>query len=64
MELLELYKKEKVNPVGSCLPLLLQFPLLIVLYWVISGIASISNYYYLYSPLAGFDITKINSNFF
>lgn len=64
MELLELYKKEKVNPVGSCLPLLLQFPLLIVLYWVISGITNISNYYYLYSPFESFDITKINSNFF
>jgi 60Kd inner membrane protein len=29
MEMLELYKKEKVNPMGSCLPLLIQMPMLI-----------------------------------
>ncbi len=38
-------------------------PLLIVLYWVVSGITDISNYYYLYSPLASFDISKINTTF-
>lgn len=31
----ELYKKEKVNPVGGCLPLLLQFPVFLALYWVL-----------------------------
>lgn len=63
MELLELYKKEKVNPAGSCLPLLIQLPLLIVLYWTISWITSISNYYYLYWFQSDFDISKINPNF-
>lgn len=63
MELLELYKKEKVNPMWSCFPLLLQLPLLIVLYWIISWITSAANYYYLYSPLKDFDIASINSNF-
>ncbi len=33
-ELMELYKKEKVNPLSSCLPLLIQLPLLIALYHV------------------------------
>ncbi|MHB1543010.1 MAG: membrane protein insertase YidC [Gammaproteobacteria bacterium] len=32
---LELYKKEKVNPVSGCLPMLLQFPIYIALYWVL-----------------------------
>lgn len=32
---LELYKKEKVNPVSGCLPVLLQFPIYIALYWVL-----------------------------
>ncbi len=33
-ELMELYKKEKVNPLSSCLPLILQLPLLFTLYRV------------------------------
>jgi YidC/Oxa1 family membrane protein insertase len=32
--MMELYQKEKFNPFGGCLPLLLQFPLLIALYQV------------------------------
>ncbi len=64
MELMNLYKAEQVNPLGSCLPLLIQMPLLIVLYWVVLGITDFSNYYYLYSPLASFDIAKINTEFF
>ncbi len=35
-KIMELYKKEGVNPMGSCLPLLIQMPILIGLYWVIS----------------------------
>jgi YidC/Oxa1 family membrane protein insertase len=30
-----LYKKEKVNPAGGCLPMLLQMPVFIALYWVL-----------------------------
>jgi YidC/Oxa1 family membrane protein insertase len=33
--MMELYKKEKVNPVGGCLPMLIQLPFFIALYWVI-----------------------------
>lgn len=32
-EMMELYKKEKVNPLGGCLPILLQMPIFIALYW-------------------------------
>ncbi|MBE4601531.1 membrane protein insertase YidC [Vibrio navarrensis] len=32
-EMMELYKKEKVNPLGGCLPLVLQMPIFIALYW-------------------------------
>lgn len=32
---MELYKQEKVNPVSGCLPILLQIPVFIALYWVI-----------------------------
>lgn len=33
--MMELYKKEKINPVAGCLPVLVQFPIYIALYWVL-----------------------------
>lgn len=33
--LMELYKKEKINPLGGCLPILVQIPVFIALYWVL-----------------------------
>lgn len=33
--MMDLYKKEKVNPLGGCLPMLIQLPFFIALYWVI-----------------------------
>ena len=35
MALMELYKKEKINPVGGCLPVLVQIPVFLALYWVL-----------------------------
>jgi YidC/Oxa1 family membrane protein insertase len=32
---MELYKREKINPLGGCLPLLVQIPVFLSLYWVI-----------------------------
>ena len=32
--MMELYRKEKVNPAGGCLPLLFQMPIFLALYWV------------------------------
>ena len=32
---MELYQKEKVNPVAGCLPMLIQFPVFIAFYWVL-----------------------------
>lgn len=37
-ELLKFYREHKINPLGGCLPLLLQAPVFIVLYRVISGL--------------------------
>lgn len=34
-EMMNLYKKEKVNPMGGCLPMLVQIPVFIALYWVL-----------------------------
>jgi YidC/Oxa1 family membrane protein insertase len=35
-ETMGLYKKEKVNPVGGCFPMLIQMPVFIALYWVLN----------------------------
>jgi YidC/Oxa1 family membrane protein insertase len=35
-EMMSLYKKEKVNPLGGCLPILIQIPVFMALYWVLS----------------------------
>ncbi len=32
--MMDLYRKEKVNPMGGCFPLLLQMPIFLALYWV------------------------------
>lgn len=32
---MEIYKKEKINPLGGCLPMLVQVPVFISLYWVL-----------------------------
>lgn len=37
VEMMDLYKKEKVNPLGGCLPILVQIPVFIALYWVLLG---------------------------
>ncbi len=34
-EMMNLYRKEKINPLGGCLPLLLQMPVFLALYWVL-----------------------------
>lgn len=34
-EMMKLYKEEKINPLGGCLPILIQMPVFIALYWVI-----------------------------
>ncbi len=34
-EMMALYKKEKINPLGGCLPMLLQIPVFIGLYWAL-----------------------------
>ena len=33
--MMELYKKEKINPMGGCLPILVQIPVFISLYWML-----------------------------
>ena len=34
-EMMQIYKKDKINPLGGCLPILIQIPVFIALYWVL-----------------------------
>ncbi|MBP6921437.1 membrane protein insertase YidC [Candidatus Gracilibacteria bacterium] len=66
MKMMELYKKEGVNPLGSCLPILIQIPILIVLYQVILNISNPGNLAHLYDFdwLQNFRNITLNTNFF
>lgn len=33
--MMEMYKKEKINPIGGCLPIIVQMPVFIALYWML-----------------------------
>ncbi|HEY7839989.1 MAG TPA: membrane protein insertase YidC, partial [Gammaproteobacteria bacterium] len=33
--MMQIYKEEKINPFGGCLPILIQIPVFIALYWVL-----------------------------
>jgi membrane protein insertase Oxa1/YidC/SpoIIIJ len=64
MKLMELYKAEKVNPMGSIGFLLIQMPILLVMYNIILHIKDPSNFYYLYEALSRFDLQTVSYNFF
>ena len=36
-EMMALYREKKINPLGGCLPILIQIPVFIALYWVLLG---------------------------
>jgi len=41
--MMELYKTEKINPLGGCLPIIVQIPVFIALYWVLLASAEMRN---------------------
>ena len=42
-EMMELYKTEKINPLGGCLPIVVQIPVFIALYWVLLASVEMRN---------------------
>ena len=42
-EMMRIYREEKVNPLGGCLPILVQMPFFIALYWVLLSSAEMRN---------------------
>lgn len=43
LAMMELYKNEKINPLGGCLPILVQIPVFIALYWVLLASVEMRN---------------------
>ena len=43
MEMMKIYREEKVNPMGGCVPIALQIPVFIALYWVLLSTVEIRN---------------------
>ena len=62
-ETMAIWKDSKVNPLGSCLPMLMQFPFLIALFYVIKGGLNPDNAFLLYTQYADFALHDINVNF-
>ncbi|MBV9891536.1 MAG: membrane protein insertase YidC, partial [Rhizobacter sp.] len=42
-EMMRIYREEKVNPLGGCLPILVQMPFFIALYWVLLSTVEMRN---------------------
>jgi YidC/Oxa1 family membrane protein insertase len=62
-ETMKIWKDHKVNPMGSCLPMLIQFPILIALFYVVKGGLSVDPQL-LYGSLKGFDPKMVSTIFF
>ncbi|NCU79656.1 MAG: membrane protein insertase YidC, partial [Burkholderiaceae bacterium] len=41
--MMDLYKQEKINPLGGCLPVVVQIPVFIALYWVLLSSVEMRN---------------------
>jgi YidC/Oxa1 family membrane protein insertase len=42
-EMMRIYREEKVNPLGGCLPIMVQIPVFIALYWVLLSSVEMRN---------------------
>ena len=47
-EMMKLYQKEKINPLGGCLPIVAQMPIFIALYWVLMESVDLRHAEFLY----------------
>ena len=63
-ETMAVWKEHKVSPFSSCLPLLIQFPILIALFYVIQGGLTPDKAGLIYDAFSEFSIGMMNSQFF
>ncbi len=62
-ETMKIWQKYKVNPMSSCLPMLIQFPILIALFYVVKGGLDFVNPQLLYGGLQNFETSLIQPVF-
>ena len=63
METMALMKKNKVSPFGSCLPILIQMPFLIALFWATQDGLGENNFVFFYDFLRDFDLASVSTDF-
>lgn len=66
-ETMALWKKHQINPFGSCLPMFIQLPVLIALFYAVRGLSenfSTSQSASLYAGLSNFDLDLLSLNFY
>ncbi len=54
-EMMELYQKHNINPLGGCLPLLVQFPIIMAFYYAIGRTEAIADHSFLWVSLGNPD---------
>jgi len=62
-ETLKIWSQEKINPLSSLTPMLVQFPILIGLFYVIQGVLNIDNQYLIYDLLSHIRLEEIGTQF-
>lgn len=62
-ETMGIYKKYKVSPVSSCLPMLIQFPILIALFYVVRDGLTAIDPSFLYTSVQNLDLSTVNPRF-
>lgn len=63
-ETMALWKKHRVNPIGGCLPMLIQLPILIALFYVVKSGFSPYQSHIIYDSLSAIDLTRVDTNFY
>ena len=62
-ETLKIWSQEKINPLSSLTPMLVQFPILIGLFYVIQGVLNLDNQYLIYEVLSHIRLEDIGTQF-
>jgi len=63
METVALMKKHKISPLSSCLPILIQMPFLLALFWATRDGLGENNFVFLYDFLRDFDFAGVATHF-
>jgi len=63
-ETMQIWKKHNINPLGTFTPMLVQFPIMIALFFVVRDGLSPHNSIFLWDFLADFDLSLVSKNFF